>query len=298
VFLINLPIGLVTAIVGARLLRESRDPHAARRPDLLGAVLAVGSVGLLVLAIVEGERWGWSSAPTAAVAAAAGALGVAFVARCRRVPDPVLDITLFRLRYVSSANAVNVLWSMGFYAMYFTNVGWLQEAWGYSAQQSGFAYAAGPVSATVASLVLAGRLRRFGAVRIVVGATLLVAVSNLVFMALSDERHRYLQLFLPLTLLLGLAIGSVIPILSGAANGYLPVNRFAMGSAIYTTGRQVGAALGIAIVSVIQVRDPGIPGLHHSYWYVAGVMVAAATVMATTYRTPTSDQMRAAGATR
>lgn len=298
VFLVNLPIGLVTAFVGARLLRESRDPHAARRPDLLGATLAVGSVGLLVLAIVEGEHWGWASAPTAAVAAIAAVLGVAFVRRCRRVPDPVLDLSLFRLRYVSSANAVNVLWSMGFYAMYFTNVGWLQEAWGYSAQESGFAYVAGPVSATAASLVLAKRLRRFGPVRIVAAATSGIAVVCLVFMVVSDEQRRYALLFLPFTVLLGLGIGSVIPILSGAANGYLPVNRFAMGSAMYTTGRQVGAALGIAIVSVLQVRDPGIPGLHHSYWYVAAVMIAAAVVMATTYRTPTGDQMRAAGATR
>ena len=53
VFLVNLPIGLVTVVIGARLLRESRDPNASRRPDLLGAALAIGSVALLVLAIVQ-----------------------------------------------------------------------------------------------------------------------------------------------------------------------------------------------------------------------------------------------------
>ncbi len=57
----------------------------------------------------------------------------------------------------------------------------------------------------------------------------------------------------------GVAIGSVIPVLSGAANGYLPANRFAMGSALYTTGRQIGAALGVAIVSAIQTARPVSP---------------------------------------
>lgn len=297
VFLINLPIGAVTIAVGARLLRESRDPDAARRPDFAGALLAVTSVGLLVLAIVEGERWGWGSTSTVGVAVAAVALGVVFVARCRRAADPVLDLTLFRLRYVTVANSVNVLWSMGFYSMYFTNVGWLQEAWGYSAQQSGFAYLAGPVSATMASLFLARRLRRFGAARVVALGTGLMAVLNLGFMVVSDETRHFVEVFLPFTVALGLVIGSVIPVLSSSANGYLPPNRFAMGSAIYTTGRQIGAALGIAVVSAFQFASPGIPGLHHSYWFVAAVLALAAIVMATSFHPPTDAQLKAAGAT-
>ena len=297
VFLINLPIGAVTIAVGARLLRESRDPSAARRPDLAGAALAVVSVGLLVLAIVEGERWGWGSAATLGVAAAAVVLGVVFVARCRRVADPVLDLGLFRLRYVTVANSVNVLWSMGFYSMYFTNVGWLQEAWGYSAQESGFAYLAGPVSATLASLFLARRLRRFGAARVVAIGTGVMAALNVAFMLRSDGTRQFVELFLPFTVVLGVAIGSVIPVLSSSANGYLPPNRFAMGSAIYTTGRQIGAALGIAVVSALQFASPGIPGLHHSYWFVAGVLALASLVMASRFRPPTDAQLKAAGAT-
>ena len=297
VFLVNLPIGAVAIAVGARLLRESRDLAAARRPDFTGALLAVSSVGLLVLAIVEGERWGWGSAATIAVAVAAVVLGVVFVVRCRSVSDPVLDLTLFRLRYVTVANSVNVLWSMGFYSMYFTNVGWLQEAWGYSAQQSGFAYLAGPVSATAASLFLARRLRRFGAAKVVALGTGVMALLNIGFMLLSGESRHFVELFLPFTVVLGVAIGSVIPVLSSSANGYLPPNRFAMGSAIYTTGRQIGAALGIAVVSALQFASPGIPGLHHSYWFVAAVLAIASIVMATSFHPPTDAQMRAAGAT-
>ena len=66
-----------------------------------------------------------------------------------------------------------------------------------------------------------------------------------------------------------------------------------MGSALYTTGRQVGAALGIAIVSAIQLAAPGQTGLHRSYWYVAAVVLAAGLTMATTYRAPTTDELGA-----
>ena len=245
----------------------------------------------------SGEGWGGVAAPTVAAAAASVVLGAVFVTRCRTAADPVLDLTLFRLRYVTVANSVNVLWSMGFYSMYFTNVGWLQEAWGYSAQQSGFAYLAGPVSATFASLWLARRVGRFGAARVVALGTGMMAVLNLGFMVLSDETRRFVEVFLPFTVVLGLAIGSVIPVLSSSANGYLPPNRFAMGSAIYTTGRQIGAALGIAVVSALQLASPGIPGLHHSYWFVAGVLAIASLVMATRFRPPTDAQLKAAGAT-
>jgi MFS family permease len=90
---------------------------------------------------------------------------------------------------------------------------------------------------------------------------------------------------------MGLAIGSVIPMLSSASNAYLPANRFAMGAALYTTGRQVGAALGLATVGALQGAAVGVAGFQHSYWYLAGVMMLAAVVMFTTYRKPTASDL-------
>lgn len=292
IFLINLPIGAVTIGVGARLLRESKDPNAARRPDLLGASLAIASVGSLTLAIVQGEEWGWTSPIEAAVLAASIALGVAFVRQCRHGAEPVLDLSLLRLRFVSSANVVNLLWSMAFYSTYFTNVGWLQEVWGYSAQRSGLAYAPGPVCAATVSIVLSSRLRRFGATRVFAVGAAVIAVATVVFSLVADVDERY-SLFLVLVIVLGTAIGAVLPAISGAGNAFLPANRFAMGSALFTTGRQVGAALGIAIVTALQARSPGAGGFHHSYWFVAATMATAALVMATTYRVPSADDLAA-----
>ncbi len=193
VFLINLPIGIVTVVVGARLLRESRDPTASRRPDLIGAALAISSVGLLTLAIVQSEQWGVTSAAGLAVLTASVVLGYGFVVRCRSSSDPVLDLTLLRLRFVSSANLTNLLWSMGFYAAYFTNVGWAQEIWGYSAQRSGLLYLPGPIVATFASIWLSGRLRPFGPKRVVAAGTFVMAVASLMFSSVAGVEQDVLQ---------------------------------------------------------------------------------------------------------
>ena len=297
VFLVNLPICLVTVVLGQRLLRESRDLTSTRRPDIVGAACAIGSVALLTLAIVQGEAWGWSSNIELVTLGTAVVLGVGFVVWCRRRPDPVLDLGLFRLRFVSSANAANLLWAMGFYAMYFTNIGWLQDVWGYSAQRSGVAYVAGPVAATLVSTQAGGALKRRGSVPVIVAGTMSCAIVVTVFNLLATGNDRYWTLFLPMTIATGAAIGMIIPVLSSAANAYLPANRFAMGSALYTTGRQVGAAFGIAIVSAIQLASPGPTGLHRSYWYIAGVVFAAGLTMAVSYRTPSTDELAASSPT-
>ena len=97
------------------------------------------------------------------------------------------------------------------------------------------------------------------------------------FSLVADVGERYV-VFLVLVVVLGTAIGAVLPAISGAGNAFLPANRFAMGSALFTTGRQVGAALGIATVTALQARSPGVDGFHHSYWFVAATMTAAALV--------------------
>ena len=292
IFLINLPINAATVLGGARLLHESRDP-TTRRPDFLGAALAIGSVGLLTLAIVQLNEWGWRSALELVVVVSALVLGVAFVLRCRTRPDPVLDLSLLRLRFVSSSNASAVLWAMGFYSMYFSNVGWLQEIWGYSAQRSGLLYLPSPIAATFASIVLVPRLRPLRVERTVAAGTATVAVCAVAFASAAGVENTYVSTFFPLVLVTGLAIGCVIPTLSSATNAYLPANRFAMGSALYTTGRQVGAALGLAIVGTLQARSPGVDGYRQSYWFVAGAMSIAALIMLTTYREPTARDLAA-----
>jgi EmrB/QacA subfamily drug resistance transporter len=292
VFFVNMPFCVATLIVGPRLLSESRDETAARRPDFLGAALAIGSVAVLTLAIVQGEEWGWSSLTELAVFLTAVVLGIVFVVRCQHTAQPVLDLSLLALRYVSSANIAGLLYSMGFYALFFTNVGWLQDTWGWSEQRSGLTIMPGPLAAAVTSIA-AGRLsKRFGPERVAVPSCLILGTVILTMSQLAPEQPRGIAFVIFVTCT-GSMIGMAIVSLSSCANAFLPAQRFAMGSALYSTGRQIGAALGIAIASAIQAAAAGPTGLRRSWLYCATAIAGSGLVIALRYRRPTAEQLAA-----
>src|SRR6266436_3852010 len=98
VFVLNVPIGITVAILGPRLLDESREPDGSRLPHPVGTVVVTIGLVLLALAIVQSDAWGWSSARTVGALLAALVMLGAFVARCAAVINPVLALDLFSER--------------------------------------------------------------------------------------------------------------------------------------------------------------------------------------------------------
>ena len=296
VFFVNAPFCIAAVIAGQRVLHESRDPGATTRPDVIGALLATGSVALLTLGIIQGEEWGWSSPWVVAAFVAAGIAGIAFVFRCRHAANPVLDLSLLRLRFVSAANLAGLFWAMGFYAFFFNNVTWLQRIWGYDGQKSGFAILPGPMTAAVVSLVAGRVVKRVGPLRVAAPACFGLGLTTLVMAATLPEPPAFLRHWLPLAVAFGVCIGFGLVGLSACANAYLPVQRFAMGAALFSTGRQIGAAVGIAIVTAIQAAAPGAGGVRHSWVYIASMYVLGGLVLVAVYRRPTAEQLAASEA--
>ena len=296
-FYVNIPFCVVALILGARLLHETRAPAATGRPDVLGAIMAMGSVALLTLAIVQGDEWGWTSSSLVLTVVAAVVIGVMFVARCRTHPDPVLDLALLRLRFVSAANIAGLLFSMGFFAMFFTNVQWLQAVWGYSVISSGMAMVPGPLMAALFAAPAGRWAQQHGHTRVIVPGALLLAVGIIALNLLVEPEAQYWTVYFPVMIVTGIGVGLSISTLSSAANAYLPPHRFAMGSAFNSTARQVGAALGIAIVTAIRAAAGGsdsLAGYHRSWWYISAVILAAGAAMVIVFRRPSADEMRAA----
>ena len=142
---------------------------------------------------------------------------------------------------------------------------------------------------------IGGRLaQRFGHVRVAVPGLLLFAASVLLMATFLTVRPNYLTVFLPCLIGTGIAIGLSISVLSSAASAYLPSHRFAMGSALYATGRQVGSALGIAIVAAITAgaTHPA-DGYRWSWRYIALTMIGAALAIALLFRRPTDAELAA-----
>ncbi|HEX9063615.1 MAG TPA: MFS transporter, partial [Streptosporangiaceae bacterium] len=109
VFWINLPVGLAAILLALRVVPESRDEHANRRPDVAGAILLAAAVGLVALALVKAPGWGWGSARFLGTLAAAIAAGTAMVLRSRVHHSPVIELGLLRSRMFSGSFAASIL---------------------------------------------------------------------------------------------------------------------------------------------------------------------------------------------
>ncbi len=162
VFVVNVPIGAVAWLVGRRVLAESTARACGAAPDYLGVVLVSAALASLVLGISEGPTWGWSSVPVLACFAGAVLVGLAFLRRSARHPEPVLDLTLFRSRSFSVANAATFLYAMGFFAMLLGNILFLTSVWHYSILKAGLAVTPGPLVVAVVSGPAGRMAARFG----------------------------------------------------------------------------------------------------------------------------------------
>ncbi|HEX2850050.1 MAG TPA: MFS transporter [Acidimicrobiales bacterium] len=289
VFFLNAPLLVITLLYSRRLLVEWREPGATGIPDILGAAMGSAAVGFLVLAIAQGDQWGYTSGRTALAVMAAAVLLPAFLVRCTRRESPILDLSLLRERYFAVANAAAFLFSVGFFAYLFVNVQFLTGVWRYSVLGAGLAMTPGPLFAAAASGP-AGRLAdRYGhRVVIAPGAALFAAGVAYLATRMGDSPDYWREMF-PASVLGGLGVGFTISTIGSAATAFLPPQRFAMGSAFNNTCRQVGAAMGIALAVAMlgQAARVGALTAFHRTWTVLGALaLVSGALMGGLYRRP------------
>jgi EmrB/QacA subfamily drug resistance transporter len=279
VFLINLPVGLAATAAAARVLRESSDPAHARRPDAVGAGLLTAAVALLALGLVEAPDWGWANERTVAALAGSVVALLAFVARSSRHAAPVVELPMLRVRSFSMAATSALLFSAGFGAMLLGGVLFLTEVWNYSVLEAGVAFSPGPFTAAVFALP-AGRLGPR------VGAHVLTAIGCTVFglgaawwALTAGTEPAYATELLPGMVMTGIGVGLTLPSVSAAAVSALPPARLATGSAVLQMSRQLGIALGVAILIAIfghPSPQDALAHFHNGWWFIAGAGFLAA----------------------
>jgi EmrB/QacA subfamily drug resistance transporter len=283
VFLVNVPIGLAALLAGWRLLPDVPG-HPARRPDAISALLITGGVGALTLGLVQGGSWGWSGARTIGVLALAVLALALFALRTARHENPLIDRALFRVRPFTGASAVAVLFSMAFGAMLLSRVLWAQDVWHWSALTTGFSIVPGPIMVPLFSFLVAGRLiDRLGA-GIVIAAGSTIFAAGMVWMALAAGlRPDYVGDVLGGLLLTGIGVGLTLPTLMGTAAASLPPASFATGSAVVNMLRQVGLAIGVAVLIAV-LGSPASPAAalaaYQRGWVVTAAMSLAGALVA------------------
>ena len=312
-FFINVPFCIFTLIVGSKILHESKDPTATKNVDLVGTALGFPGVALVTLSIVQSGDWGWIDSRTFGALFGGLVLLALFVKRCSSVADPLLDLSLFKLPFVVAANLSGLFFSIGFLGMWLLNTQWLQAIWQYSPAKSGLAIAPGPITAALLAAPMGRVAVKWGHARVLLVGSLLLSFGTVMFSLAVQPTPNYVTGLLPWMIVTGAGVGCSMSTLSAAASAFLPPARFAMGSALNTTMRQVGSALGAAlagsmVVSTTRIIQKAVmtktqpvftSAAYHDYdtaWRtMAAIYLFAGLVMITLFRKPTDDQMRAAG---
>jgi EmrB/QacA subfamily drug resistance transporter len=299
VFLVNVPIGLAALVIGWRKLPDVPG-HPGPRPDELSALLVTAGVGALTLGLVRGGAWGWDSAATVGVLAASVVVLGLFALRCARHHNPLIEPELFRVRSFSGACLAMLLFSVSFGAMLLSVVLWMQDSWGWSALQTGLGIAPGPVMVPLFSFGVTGRLlTRYGPAA-VVGAGATVFAAGIAWWSVAVQlRPDYLAI-LPGMILTGIGVGLTLPSLMSTAASSLPPPSFATGSGVVNMLRQVGFAVGVAMLVALLGSPHGasaeLTAFRHGWYATAAAGVAAALLAGLLRRRPVAAPERAVGA--
>jgi EmrB/QacA subfamily drug resistance transporter len=295
VFVVNIPFGLAVLVFGWMRLphvRGERIPY----PNAFGAALVTAGVALLTLGLVKGQDWGWGSTQTIAVLVGSVAVIGLFVLHCLRDSNPLLDRDLFRRRSFTGASIVSILYSVAFGGFLLSLVLWDQNVWHWSALHTGLAIAPGPLLVLPTALLLAERLIvRFGSgVVIAVGATLFAVGAAWCALFAGLKADYFADLF-PGLVIVGVGVGLTLPTMMASATSELPPENFATGSAVVNMLRQVGLAIGVAVLVAVLGTPTSAQGLLDAFdrsWLVIAAF-AAATALASLailgIRPPASD---------
>ncbi|MFC4032186.1 MFS transporter [Streptomyces polygonati] len=282
IFLVNVPICAAVVFFGLRLLRETRDPQASGLPDPLGVLLVAAMPAALSLAIIEGPNRGWSDPLVIGGFVLAAALLPVFLLRTRVASRPVMDLALFKVRQFRLVNAATLLFASAFYGMLLGNIIFLQTVWHYSVLHAALATAPSPLVVTVLARTSSRLSHRYGPRPVLTAGALLWTAGMAVNASVVGGSPHWTTHWLPGALLAGLGIGMTLPVQSGAAAQSLPPARFAVGSAINASFRQLGAVLGISVFVAV-LGTPGastaVASFHRVWWVLAAVGLAAGLVL-------------------
>jgi EmrB/QacA subfamily drug resistance transporter len=300
VFLINVPVGLAALVAGQRILRETREADGPR-PDGLGAAVLACGVGVLALAIIQGPTWGWLSGRDLGAFAAAAALGAVLAQRSLRHPEPVISAALLRVHSFAVACLAALVFFLGFGAFLLSSVLFLTGVWHASALTAGLMLAPAPLTGTLVSLSTSRLIQWLGHGRAGALGAVLVAAANGWFLLRVGTTPHYAADLLPGLVTGGAGVGLVIPSLAGASTITLPPARFATGTAVLSMTRQIGMALGVAVLIAIfgtSTAGVSLSAVRHGWALIlVTAVLSAGTALAIRHRPPApAPEPAAAGA--
>lgn len=254
VFYVNVPIGIVAFFFGLLYLNEHREPEAGRF-DVVGFLLAGAGLGLLMYALSEGATQGWTS-PTILFSGLAGVVILAsFVLIELRTSAPMIDLHLFGDRLFRITNLISLFATAAFLGTLFIAPLYLQEARGVSALISGLTTFPEAIGVVTSTQLVAWLYPRVGPRRLMAGGLTSVAIMMALMSLLGLDTNLWIMRLL--MFLIGAGMAYVFLPIQAVAFATITPAATGRASAIYSAQRQVGAALGVAILgSVLGIVGP------------------------------------------
>ena len=251
VLFVNVPIGLIAALLAPRTLAESRAEDGTTTFDLPGAATVTAGLSLLVYAVVDTASVGWGSTATLARLAGAAVLLIAFVVIELRQRHPLVPFSIFRLRTLRGANIVGLLIGMSLFSMFFFISLYLQDVLRYSPIKTGIAYLPLAVGILLSAAAASQLVTRVGFKPPLIAGILLVAGGLLWFSRVPATGGSFAADVLGPSLLAGAGFGpAFVSVTIAAVTGTEP-HEAGLASGLINTSQQVGGALGLAILATV-----------------------------------------------
>lgn len=285
IFFVNVPVGVFAFFAALRLVPESKDEHAHRSYDIGGAATVTGGLMALVYAIVKAETEGWGSTTTIGFFVLAAVLIASFLVIEVRSPEPLVRLSIFRTRSLSTANLTMFLVASGMFAMFFFNTLYVQRVLNYHPLKAGVSFL--PFTAGIMlSAGLASNIAPKIGVRPVAAAGMVLTALGMLLFARMPVHGSYGTDVLPGMILSSLGMGAVFMPLTLVATTGLHNEDQGLASGLFNTSQQIGGALGLAILSTIAAGQThgGSPaqlvhGFHYAFAGAACFVLVALGVM-------------------
>ncbi|WP_426570797.1 DHA2 family efflux MFS transporter permease subunit [Aquihabitans sp. McL0605] len=248
IFLVNVPIVIIAVIAASVLVPNSKDAHP-QRLDIIGTLLSLFGLVAMLFAIIEGPSRGWTDPVILVCGAAALVLLTSFVLWERHTDHPILDVTFFKNpRFSAASVAVTLVFFAMFGAMFFVTQ-YLQFVLGFSALKSGACLMPIALALMVAAPLSAKLVGRFGTKIVVATGLGLVGLALLIFSRVTvTSGYPLVALVL---VIVGVGMGFAMAPATDSIMGSLPPSRAGVGSAVNDTTREIGGALGVAILGSV-----------------------------------------------
>jgi EmrB/QacA subfamily drug resistance transporter len=295
IFLVNLPLGILVIVLSLMLLPASKGLATSTKLDVWGAVTVTSSLTLAVYAIVNGNQVGWLTGQTLGMLAAALVLLGTFLRIEAKVEAPLMPLSLFRLRNVSTSNIAGILWAAGMFAWFFLSALYMQLVLGYTPFQIGLAFLPANLIMAAFSLGLSAKMvLRFG-IRWSLTVGLSLVAIGLFLLARAPVNGTFVAHVLPSMLILGFGCGISFNPMLLAAMSDVPPDESGLASGVVNTAFMMGGALGLAVLASMSASRTmnllasgsdhlaALTGGYHSAFLMGGIFAGLAAIISGTF---------------